>query len=288
MVWLAALFVAAMYYRSVTVQRDAVKRIQLAGGRILYSYEYSQDSANPFEKRPAPLAELLGPDWFYSVIYVDFSLQSHSGGELECLIALPELKSIEFNLTSFPNDGLAPIRSIRSLEELLFAESGITDSDLVHLSSLYKLQTLRLLECPGITSSGLTSLRGLGNLRHLQLTSTAIDDEGLSHLSNLSGLVSLSLADTRITDAGLIHIAHLDSIESLELGETQITDEGIKALVGMRRLQTLWVESTEITDESVDTLKNFPLLKDISVRDTKMTSRGVRQLRSLPRLSVSY
>jgi Leucine-rich repeat (LRR) protein len=46
-------------------------------------------------------------------------------------------------------------------------------------------------------------LKGLTNLKELDLTSTKVTDAGLVHLKGLTNLRHLVLEDTQVTDAGL-------------------------------------------------------------------------------------
>ena len=55
-------------------------------------------------------------------------------------------------------------------------------------------------------------------------------DAGLEHLKGLSNLRSLDLSNTGVTDAGLEHLKGLKSLRSLDLRHTKVSDEGVSRL----------------------------------------------------------
>ena len=79
-----------------------------------------------------------------------------------------------------------------------------------------------------VTDSGLVHLKRLTKLELLNLDGTKVTDAGLAHLSGLTRLLGLDLSNTKITDAGLVHLKELTKLEFLFLKGTKVTDAGVK------------------------------------------------------------
>ncbi len=104
-----------------------------------------------------------------------------------------------------------------------------TDSDLVHIANLTRLEYL-ILPNSKVTDGGLVHLMGLSKLRCLNLEHTKITDAGLSHLESLASLQELGLGNTGVGDAGLARLKGLTALRELDLANTQVTDTGVKDL----------------------------------------------------------
>ena len=112
---------------------------------------------------------------------------------------------------------------------LFLANSKITDAGLAHLKGLENLKSLNLVWTK-ITDEGLVHLKGLTNLEKLYLSVTKITDAGLIHLKGLTKLKLLNLLFCKITDAGLLHLKGPGKLENLNLLGTKVTDAGVKSL----------------------------------------------------------
>lgn len=77
-----------------------------------------------------------------------------------------------------------------------------------------------------VTDGGLEQIKGLKNLRKLDLHGTGITDAGLAHLAGLQDLRYVNLYDTKITDAGLDHLKGLKNLKKLYVWQTGVTPEG--------------------------------------------------------------
>ena len=100
--------------------------------------------------------------------------------------------------------------------------------------------------CFWVTDAGLNRLRGLPQLRELDLGGTEVTDAGLEHLKGLRQLEKLDLYDTGITDAGLEHLKGLRQLQKLGLSGTEVTDAGLEHLKGLRQLRTLDLRLTKV------------------------------------------
>jgi internalin A len=68
----------------------------------------------------------------------------------------------------------------------------ITDAGIAHLKSLPNLEELVLVGC-SVTDDGLRYLSGLRSVKRLNLRVTYVTDEGLKHLKELPALEKLDL-----------------------------------------------------------------------------------------------
>jgi hypothetical protein len=88
----------------------------------------------------------------------------------------------------------------------------------------------------------LEGLTGLGSLRELDLSLTALGDPGMAHLGEMSGLRALDLRDTAVTDLGIPDVARLQELRLLLLGQGP-TELGLRWLDGLKTLEGLGVDS---------------------------------------------
>jgi len=147
----------------------------------------------------------LGPDG-----YVAFE-QNKVHRQKEAVEAIEKLGGVvEYgrNLSTRP----AILRQILGDDTIGMVESvdfwnpaQVTDTDLVHLARLQRLETLHL-------------------------NNSQVTDVGLKHLASLRDLSILYLDDTQITDAGLVHLTDLKGLRFLNLYRTQVTDAGVAEL----------------------------------------------------------
>ena len=110
--------------------------------------------------------------------------------------------------------------------------SSTTDEQLAEkLKGWANAATSLFLANSKITDAGLAHLKGLENLKSLNLVWTKITDAGLAHLKGLSKLENLDLGATNLTDAGLVHLKGLTNLQELGLNRCNlITDAGLKSL----------------------------------------------------------
>ena len=81
----------------------------------------------------------------------------------------------------------------------------------------------------------------------LQMANPDVTDETLELLRGLNQLRKLDLNNTQVTDAGLVVLAGLPRLERLRLGHTKITDEGFRThLAGLASLQQIDVTGTAV------------------------------------------
>jgi len=93
------------------------------------------------------------------------------------------------------DQGLAHLKGLREMQDLVLSSTQITDAGLVHIQEMAELHTLQLNGCENLTDAGIGHLSGLKNLQVLNLNATQITDAGLPHLARLTNLQQLDLGN---------------------------------------------------------------------------------------------
>ncbi len=104
------------------------------------------------------------------------------------------------NLTRTPitGSGLASLKGVSSLRELLIGGDAFCDEGAQSLESLQQLTVLRLVECKSLTDRGLEPVGKLTELGDLKLTfCELLTDASVSHLKGLTKLRKLGIASNK-------------------------------------------------------------------------------------------
>ncbi|HEV3005261.1 MAG TPA: hypothetical protein VGX78_12415 [Pirellulales bacterium] len=138
-----------------------------------------------------------------------------------------------------------------------------------------------------VTDTALVHLHGLARLQHIHLDGTDVTDAGLAHLRALTGLEWLSLDDTQVTDAGLVQLHVLTRLQTLLIERTQITDAGLAHLHEHTRLQEIHLDGTQLTDAGLAHLQGLTGLESLTLHQTQVTDAGLAQLQeALPNCAI--
>jgi Leucine-rich repeat (LRR) protein len=198
---------------------------------------------------------------------------------------------------------------------VLFRKSNLSDRDFaemtVHLRKVKVPVMLRLGECPNLTGEALRSLRGVENLRRLELNRLHFTDEdfhylgllnqlqdltvesdqitntGLSGIAPLTGLQFLSLTDcSKLDVAGMIHLKGLTNLRSLYWQVlSEVTDEGLANLQGMVHLESLYLAGSRLTDAGLGSVRHLKGLRELRLDQLQqITDRGLTHLKNLTSL----
>ena len=170
----------------------------------------------------------------------------------------------------FGHDFLSPVDAARS----------VPGAALVHLKGLSNLKYLDIRYAPA-TDSNLIHLSELTNLRGLDLSHAGVTDAGLVHLGGLTNLELLDLGDTEVTDSGLAHLGGLTNLEELDLRDTGVTDAGLLHLEGLTQLEWLNLSHTRVADAGLVHLQRLPDLKSLDLTGTDVTDAGLEHLRKV-------
>ncbi|NQU19726.1 MAG: hypothetical protein HQ567_00475 [Candidatus Nealsonbacteria bacterium] len=152
------------------------------------------------------------------------------------------------------------------------------------MKKLKGLNDLRILNLflAEVTDADLVYLEGLDNIEHLSLRGSPITDAGLKHLEGMTNLRYLNLAQTQVTGRGLEHLKGLTDLNMLVLFETPITDASLKHVKGMTSLYRLYASSTGVTDSGLEYLENLPRLVRLNLRFTRSLACKVVKSFSVP------
>lgn len=116
-------------------------------------------------------------------------------------------------------------------------------------------------------------LKRAETLQALSLADTKVDDEGMKQLAELTNLTRLDLRNTPITDKALSRLKNLEALRELDLRGTKVSDVGMESLVGLP-LESLRLSGTALSDAGVKTLSQIKTLKSLAVDGTRVTEDG--------------
>ncbi|MCL6502436.1 MAG: NPCBM/NEW2 domain-containing protein [Pirellulales bacterium] len=164
------------------------------------------------------------------VVRVDLAGRSAAGGEVLKLIGqLSELRDLALNGT------------------------GVTDSDLMHLSALAKLEKLHL-------------------------GATAVSDDGLKYLQPLVALRDLRLPFTRVTGAGLEHVVRCERLQVLDLTSVELRGGHVQQLARLPRLRELILNRCTLDAPDVEALAALPALERLSLNRAVVAGQALERL----------
>lgn len=173
---------------------------------------------------------------------------------------------------------------------ILYVEDGITEHGLKALSRLapQDLQSLLLGGC-GITDCGLSHLRNLTWLEHLDLSCNRISGEGLAHLEGML-LERLEFWGCDLREEGLANLPHLPSLRHLSLAlHLDLPDDALAPLNRLPALESLDLHSTPVGDRALAHLRKLRRLRSLNISYTRVSHDGAAELRaSLPLCQISW
>ncbi|HET6884344.1 MAG TPA: M56 family metallopeptidase [Pirellulales bacterium] len=181
---------------------------------------------------------------------------------------------------------IAALEAFPELERLELGKSAITDDQFAKLP----LRNLRHLDLSGtaVSDQGVSHLRRLEKLEWLDLSGTAVTDKGLAALTNLKNLEIVSFDGTPITDAGVAYLAKLPRLGALGLSGTAIGDAGLEHLRNSTSLSSLRLKGTRVTDAGIVALKALSKLRNLELQDTPVSDAGIEAISHLPDIQYLY
>ena len=232
---------------------------------------------------------------------LEFLLISGTGftdAGMDDLAKLTNLRELNLSYdNSITNEGLAKLKTLKSLERLTLDSKNITISGLSHLNAL---KDISFLFARGIKqdNSGL-DISGLTKLEELWLTlkwsrkngvsvHDAICDEDLACLKNLKNLRFLSISGQKsamITDAGIAHLRYLTNFTHLTIGSPYLTDKSLSYLANMKTLNSLTITGN-FTDQGLRHLEGLKALGLLRITSQNAIKRGavMRLRKKLPNI----
>jgi hypothetical protein len=205
------------------------------------------------------------------------------------LAKLTNLKGLRLSAESITNEGLAKLKTLKSLERLTLTKCNkVTISGLSGLNALNNLTELNLRKGIKQDDSGL-DISGLTGLEDLRLNGDApIYDKDLACLAKLKKLNFLSWPardSIMVTDAGIDHLKDLPNIRELFCGSPYLTDKSLACLANMKTLNFLTIFGN-FTDDGLGYLEELKTLRSLKIYTTnKFSPAAIQQLKEkLPNL----
>lgn len=146
----------------------------------------------------------------------------------------PSLKDIDVNRGN-TGDGIAALRTVKSLEILRVGTSGVTDEGVKAISGLPNLKGFHIQGNP-ITGKSLRLIASWPALNDLWIIDTDIKPQELRFLRNARRLEILRVDDLHINDENITELTRLNQIKQLTLQFNDITDRGLIKLASMPNL----------------------------------------------------
>ena len=189
--------------------------------------------------------------------------------------------------------------------------SSISADDVALFGRLDDLETLRILNCRGLTDDMVASLAGLTKLRSLALTNTAITDDAvetivesfpelieldlssntgltgaaMKSISALAGLERLDLVQTRFNDLHTRRLKKLENLRVLDLrGNMQAGDMTLGVIGGLPSLAAFKHRSTIVSDDGLENLAESKTLRSLLAQDFVISSASGTHLAAIPTL----
>ncbi len=141
-------------------QERAVEELRKSGVYVWYDYQVEQSGKAPYTGPPGPawLRNLLGENFFATLVGGNFASPSVTDANLESLEELTQLRDLNLNGTQVTDAGLKHLKGLTHLQKLYLSFTQVTDAGLEHLEGLSQLQTLDL-SVTRVTDEGVKRLQ---------------------------------------------------------------------------------------------------------------------------------
>jgi N-acyl-D-amino-acid deacylase len=213
------------------------------------------------------------------------NVESTEVGDLgaAAIAKLTTLRHLNLSHTMTSDKGLAQLGKLGNLETLLAANSLVSGDTLGTLADMKKLTRVSLAGCP-ISDSDVSSLSKATQLHDLDLSYTDLTDAGMTHLQ-LPNIQRLDLTSTEIGDSGLKVLSSLPALKHLLISYGRYTDKGVVHLAALKSLETIEMARTRVTDAGLETLMALKGLRSINLDYTSVSDKGVIKLAvALPKI----
>jgi len=204
---------------------------------------------------------------------------------------MAKLEELDLRNTRIGDVGLKNLRGLTELKKLNLrknpATDEITDAGIAYLKDLKSLEEL-ILPYTGLTDVSLSGLVGLDSLKKLEAYGDGISDKGMAELAKLKSLEELGLRSDNITDAGMVTLSGFAGLKSLELNDCNITDAGLAHISKLKKLKRISITKTQITGEGLVVLKELPLLSELTFAFMTFGEKGLSRLEGLHSLEILW
>jgi Leucine-rich repeat (LRR) protein len=204
---------------------------------------------------------------------------------LACLAAWPELESLTVRSPHVSNASLKAICNATKLRRLDLRGTSITARGLAELKKLKHLQELVPPQSNLAMLQALQEAQLLPLLAHREVRGTTLDLNGkrttnasLELLDDQLNVQTIILDVSQITDAGLKHLAKNKSVQEISLNSAmRLRGMEFQELAVLPKLQVLRLIYTDIDDRAGDGLATLTSLRELELNHTKVTAAIVPQ-----------
>ena len=193
------------------------------------------------------------------------------------------------NLSDYRNitdSNIIDLSKLNRLQILNLSGFRITDNTFKYISNKCpNLRHLNLSDCRNITDSNIIDLSKLNRLQILNLSGCIITDNTVNCIShNFPNLTQLNLSRCLNITEVFQYLSKLSSLQLLDLKCTNIRDNNMTHLSKLSSLQLLDLSGCIITDSSVQIIAGLTNLKYLLLRGTRISDAGVQNLVTLTKL----
>lgn len=195
---------------------------------------------------------------------------------MDTIAQMKNLSNLSIAYLSYVNgSGIAKLKDL-NLRWLFLSGLGLDDG----LLSIRNMQSLRLLDLENCRKAKkcLSQIRGMLQLRSLNIEGTSVTTEDMQNLATLTNLVVLHAGRLDITDGAIDPLLNLPRLYELSLDSTRITDKGAAKLAGIKSLARLNLAATRIGDEAVAAIATLPHLEKLDLEGTNVSDIGLEKL----------
>lgn len=177
---------------------------------------------------------------------------------------LPEGARLAVTFDKLDDKTAAGLKGLKHVGKLTVEDaSQMTDKSLAVVGSFVGLQELSLTK-PGMTNTGMSSLKGLKELRKLYLIDSKVSDAGVSSLKSLDKLEELDVSGSSITNAAGSTFKELPNLTLLAVSKTKFGDSGAAYLKELKSLRKLEAVNTDLSVKAAMALEEA--IKGVRVR----------------------
>jgi hypothetical protein len=237
------------------------------------------------DDRVGPVLETLSQ---LETLHIDST--SLTGKGLRCMSGdyLPKLHTLELQGKWADHASLSRLGTLNSLEFVTLCLETLTDAD---VAALRGLDNLRFLDLSATRQVTCATLPVLPKLRAIWCSGGEISDDGARQFAKQPMLYTLRLESCEsITDQGLESLGKAKSLTRLSIGGTRFTGEGFRGFSPDSPLRWISASGSEVTDRGVAAIARLKNLTQLGLARTHVTVEGVKHLAtssSLQRLDLS-
>ncbi|MEX2310666.1 MAG: hypothetical protein WD738_24075 [Pirellulales bacterium] len=177
-----------------------------------------------------------------------------------------------------------------SLWSLDLTNSGITDESLRFVARFANVQSLSLANdtyatgerIPGrpqnqMSDAGFAKLRGMRELRSIQLGGTDVTDECVTYLLLMPNLKCIYLDGTKITGSGISRLGTLKELWLLELNGCPISADGYKELGQLKNVRHLALCDVGMRDADLEELNKMWQLTSLFLWKSNVSEESLKR-----------